>query len=41
LVVYLYINNYVVILHSRVKPENVVKLKHYMQNGLRIYQNKL
>jgi len=28
-------NNY-----SRVKPENIIKLKYYMQNGLSIYQNK-
>jgi len=26
--------------HSRVKPENIIKLKHYMRNGLNIYQNK-
>jgi len=31
----LYTNNY-----SRVKPENIVKLKHYMHNGLSIYQTK-
>jgi len=23
-----------------VKPENIIKLKHYMHNGLSIYQNK-
>ena len=28
-------NNY-----SRVKPENIVKLKYYVLNGLSIYQNK-
>jgi len=26
-------NNY-----SRVKPENIIKLKHYMYNGLSIYE---
>jgi len=25
---------------SGVKPENVIKLKHYVQNGLSIYQTK-
>jgi len=30
-----YINNY-----SRVKPENIIMLKHYMHNGLSVYQNK-
>jgi len=30
-----YINNY-----SRVKPENIIKLKHYMHDGLNIYQAK-
>jgi len=30
-----YINNY-----SRVKPENIIKFKHYMHNGLSIYQTK-
>jgi len=30
-----YTNNY-----SRVKPENIIKLKHYMHNGLSIYQTK-
>jgi len=30
-----YINNC-----SRDKPENFLKLKHYMHNGLSIYQNK-
>jgi len=30
-----YINNY-----SRVKPENIIKLKHYTLNGLSIYQTK-
>jgi len=35
-----YINNYAVILCSRVKPENIIKLKHNMHNGLSIYQNK-
>jgi len=28
-----YLNNY-----SRVKPENIMKLKHYMHNGLSFYQ---
>jgi len=23
-----------------VKPENIINLKHYMHNGLSIYQNK-
>ena len=30
-----YINNY-----NRLKPENIMKLKHYMQNGLNVYQKK-
>jgi len=30
-----YINNY-----SRVKAENIIKLKHYMHNGLSIYQTQ-
>jgi len=30
-----YINDY-----SRVKPEIIIKLKHYMYNGLSIYQTK-
>jgi len=28
-------NNY-----SRVKPENIIKLTHYMHSGLSVYQNK-
>jgi len=31
----MYVNNY-----SRVKPENIIKLKRYMRNGLSIYQTK-
>ena len=31
-----YINNY-----SRVKPENIIKLKHYMRNGLSIYKKQV
>jgi len=26
--------------YSRVKAENIIKLKHYLHNGLSIYQNK-
>jgi len=31
----MYIINY-----SIVKPENIIKLKHYLHNGSSIYQNK-
>jgi len=35
----LYVDNYTPN-YSRVKPENTIKLKHYMHNGLSVYQTK-